>query len=638
MKRRAIILDAGRFRKDFLKGNMMTDSRMTLKKWYKGITVPKVNGKNYPQFIASCVGIVNKIVEKEISTPITVKFGQCSTAYADQNKNLIVISRDFASGDFTQASGKHYTSSEDVIPQILGIIIHEAAHFAYSPPTLDFFADKVEKLLGEPVHKQVAMILANTVEDIYIEAEVVNQIPAISWMLERLNSNILGKDYYLNSNKNLVSQDSRPETATELQQVVGHLIFAKIHNSVPCNPYIDGLFNLAQSARTLHNVEDRIALVAKLYKAVFPELTKEEAAEDGEEQESEAGEAGESSGMNAGEDTGASQDGSEASDDVSDEDIAEAMDNVQNAPVASSDSYKDTWLDHKTQKINEMLKAGVESLEEDKLWNSDYLDGEYSKNVVTPTMHSEELEIDSRYAGLAKVGRQRATTNKPYGLDQRRGHSIRKLHRIATDGRIFAESVQTQSYKPMEVVILIDCSGSMWSGNKIKSAASAVIGATAGLKEARCEVRVLGHTADINGITLTLYNFKEWNDPITVASRRLRTVVRFKSDYPLVQNRDHLAIQEAAKEFRSNAQQRRRLLIVVSDGEPCANGNYYGSPAREATRKAVEQVRADGKDVISISITKEAMDANDYIYGPENNVCNEDVNVIEEVCRKLIRS
>ena len=109
-------------------------------------------------------------------------------------------------------------------------------------------------------------------------------------------------------------------------------------------------------------------------------------------------------------------------------------------------------------------------------------------------------------------------------------------------------------------------------------------------------------------------------------------------DFKLYQNRDHLAVKETAKDFRASNAQRRRLMIVISDGEPCANGNYFGSSAKMATQKVVDKVRKQGIDVISISITSSAMSSNDLIYGKKYNVCNEDPNVIEEVVSKLVRS
>jgi Mg-chelatase subunit ChlD len=583
---------------------------------------------------------------------ITVRFGDCPTAYADQDESLIVISDNFAKGDFTQAGGKRHDTSDEIIPQILGIIVHEAAHFAYSPKDLTIIAEGVETILGRKVNKNVAMRLGNVVEDIFIEWEIGNQIPQVIWMLNSLNENLLGTEQYVGSRATIMSQVARPVNVEELANVVGHLIFAKVRFPMSSTPYMDNLWKLAQSAREMTEIEDRIELVAKLYELIMIDGGDEGDGESGEEQESEDGEkqVGDSKGSgDQGQDGGEGQGEGEETEDGSPSEVpggspsleGEAGDKaIEQTPKDATVDHgapsgkRSDWTDYEIDQINKMIERHVEELEHDGLYKG-Y--GLVSKNRVTPTMAGTEMEVDRRYSALAEIGRQRATTNRPYGVDQRRGHSIRKLHRIATDGRIFAEPMKTQSYKPMEVIILVDCSGSMQWGRNIDKAGQAVIGAAAGLKNARCEVQITGHTADIDDVTLTLYTIKEWNDPISVASRRMMTLTRGGRTYRLQQNRDHLAVQEVAKDFRTSNAQRRRLLIVISDGEPCAD-NYYGPKAEDATKKAVDQVRAQGIDVTSISITEQAMTVNDRIYGKQHNVCNEDPNVIAEIVKQLIMS
>jgi Mg-chelatase subunit ChlD len=620
-----------------------TTSEMTLKQWYKGITVPRPTSHHYRPFIASCVGIVNKIVERELERSVTVRFGETPTAYADQENSLIVISNDFAQGDFSEASGGKFDTSEDIIPQILGIIVHEAAHFAFSPKDLTIIAKGVERLLGRKVNQNVVMRLGNVVEDIFIEWEVGNRIPQVIWMLDRLNKNLLGTEAFLISRSKVMGQIARPINTEELANTVGHLIFAKVRFPMATTPYMDNLWTIAQSAREAKTVEERIEIVAELYELIMIDGGDEGDGESGEE-ESEDGEkqVGDSQGKGDqgseetdGEKTdGKATQGSPSLEGSAGDEAIEQVIKELTAALGGDESKPGNWVPWDVDAINKMISKGLQELESDDTYDGKLV----TKNRVTPVGHHSEMEVDSRYAGLAKIGRQRATTNRPYGVDQRRGHSIRKLHRIATDGRIFAEPMKTQSYKPMEVIILVDCSGSMQWGHKIWEAGKAAIGAAAGLKAARCEVQITGHTADIDDIDLTLYTIKEWSDPVSVASKRMRRLVDGGSTYKLCQNRDHLAIEEVAKDFRASSKQRRRLLIVISDGEPAATGGYGGPRAQEATRKAVDEVRKQGIDVTSISITEEAARANNWIYGKEHNVCNDDPNVIEQIVRQLIMS
>jgi len=610
----------------------MTSSKMTLKQWYKGISVPNVSSSQYTQFISSCVGIVNKIVERELERKITVKFGDCPTAYADQAKAEIFISQKFAKGDFREASGGIFDTSEEIVPQILGIIVHEAAHFAYSPKDLKVFVTKVAEILGEKVNEAAVMQLGNVVEDIFIEYEVSNRIPQVTWMLDSLNDIMFSDEDYSKACSIIASQVAKPESGKELAATIGFLIFAKTKRQVSVNPYIDNLYRIAQSSREAKTIEERMAIVAELYTLVMPKV-KEIEDDDGEDKA-----LGDSKGSGGQGSSESSETDTESPGDKLDKEATDAIDSSPGGPTASLGKPSERtgdYVDYDIRSMNDLIEAGLEELQQDGDW---YRGGNYTMNRMTPTMHRRELEIDSRYARLAQVGRQAVTQNKPYGLDQRRGHSIRKLHRIATDGRIFAESVPSKTYKPMEVIILVDCSGSMSQHNNITKAGQAVIGAAAGLKEARCEVKIVGHTADFNSIDLTLYDIKDWNDPISVANKRMNTLATYSKKFKLYQNRDHLAVKETAKDFRASNAQRRRLMIVISDGEPCANGDYFGTSAKVATQKAVNNVRKQGIDVISISITENAMSSNDLIYGKKYNVCNEDPNVIEEVVSKLVRS
>jgi hypothetical protein len=159
----------------------------------------------------------------------------------------------------------------------------------------------------------------------------------------------------------------------------------------------------------------------------------------------------------------------------------------------------------------------------------------------------------------------------------------------------------------------------------------AALGAAHGLVEARCEVAVYGHTADIIGGTeVIIYRGKTFTEPITLLGPRLKFLLQTER---LCQNRDGYAIVYLAKKMTNT--QRKRLMIVISDGEPCAPG-YSGSAGDNHTRSVVEEVRRKGIEVMSISISKEAKIANDRIYGVDKNVYDNDPNIIEEIIKTML--
>jgi nitric oxide reductase activation protein len=255
-------------------------------------------------------------------------------------------------------------------------------------------------------------------------------------------------------------------------------------------------------------------------------------------------------------------------------------------------------------------------------------------------MAAYPVTLDKRYARLAEVARQRATVNKPYGEDRNRGTHIRKLNRIATDQKIFSEKISMREHKPMQVIILVDFSGSMRSTvdgkargtsvSRLEAACSAAAGAAKGLAESRCEVAVYGHTACLDEASnVVVWKFKGFNDSLDSMMYRINQT----STLLTRENKDGYAIQYVGRKFTSRT--RKKLLIVISDGSPLAP-HYHGAAANEHTQQQVDKLRKQGIEVLSISISDDARYVNDRIYGKKNNIFNESPHVIEEVIKALL--
>lgn len=144
------------------------------------------------------------------------------------------------------------------------------------------------------------------------------------------------------------------------------------------------------------------------------------------------------------------------------------------------------------------------------------------------------------------------------------------------------------------VCVLIDQSGSMAWSMKDTIAKQAAILLNESLKDSPgIDLYIYGHTADIKmaGDTL-LYVYKEGS--------------KYSSEYALStanakrENRDGLAILEAAKRVRKNTQE-HCIMFVISDGEPCASG-YHGMGAVEDVHKKVKEVEGMDFTVIQVCI------------------------------------
>lgn len=142
------------------------------------------------------------------------------------------------------------------------------------------------------------------------------------------------------------------------------------------------------------------------------------------------------------------------------------------------------------------------------------------------------------------------------------------------------------------VCILIDESGSMY-GNKCKLARESAIllneslGSLPGV-----DLYIYGHSADeIVGdeVDLRIYREKSTVGKYSLSQIKARC-----------QNRDGDAILETAKRVRKFTSE-KCIMLVISDGDPCA-GDYYGKSAVFDTRKKVLEAEKLDFDIIQISI------------------------------------
>jgi nitric oxide reductase activation protein len=152
------------------------------------------------------------------------------------------------------------------------------------------------------------------------------------------------------------------------------------------------------------------------------------------------------------------------------------------------------------------------------------------------------------------------------------------------------------------------------------------------LEAGRHNIAVYGHTADHMNVrkfaSNIIYRFKAFDEKFDSVKQRFMYAYRATADI-LWNNDDEMAIFEVSKRFTS--QKNSKTLIVISDGAPSS----YRSPSIRSTRKVVEDVRSKGIKVISISISEDAVESNDEIYGKAWNVSNDDPNVVMDVIRKI---
>lgn len=581
--------------------------KMNLEMWYgNSIRIPTYAQYGFGSFVASCLGIVKHILDRYVGVEVHVRFSSHGTAAMDKKNGIIHINENYLVG-FVHEGQKEPLPSSSAISLILGLTVHEGAHYAWSPDDMEEGIRYIKTRTTQPFVEKLAAAVVNIIEDVWIESEVDRKTPSLTWMLNEMN------DIYFSpriSNDRWLKVKEVTE-APPLLEVIGDilnlLVLAKIRErfievTVDENTYIEKLFNLVRSAvDCTGDPKTRFELSLDLYDQLTRNLLESEC-------ESPSGE----------------------------ESIEAALEIIMGSYEGGKSEHKIKALTEDT--VERTLIAALEELERIAAFHISSEENDFDVGRVvylekTLKFQSQKVQLNETYMALAEMARQRASTNKPYGQDRNRGHHIRKLHRIATDQKIFAETVRMHDYKPLEVIILLDCSGSMKSGATMKQsrldlALKAGYGAAVGLSEGRSRVAVYGHTADVFDKEVMIYNAKGFDDPISDLPHRLWDIYNNRQ----AQNKDGFAIRYVGGKFTSR--QRRRLLIVISDGEPAAPA-YHGDRAKEHTKECVDELRSRGIDVLSISITQEAAKANNFIYGRKWNVFNDDPNVIADIVRSL---
>lgn len=104
------------------------------------------------------------------------------------------------------------------------------------------------------------------------------------------------------------------------------------------------------------------------------------------------------------------------------------------------------------------------------------------------------------------------------------------------------------------------------------------------------------------------------------------------------QNIDGLAIDYVSKRIQELKTDGKKILIVVSDGQPWGDG-YSGMQAIKHTRKCVDKARSEGVKVFGVGIQSAfAPEIGDMLYGRGNYVILEDTKSSLKVMTSKLKS
>ena len=185
--------------------------------------------------------------------------------------------------------------------------------------------------------------------------------------------------------------------------------------------------------------------------------------------------------------------------------------------------------------------------------------------------------------------------------NQRRGKLDKKmLHKIPLGRPDLFKNVIVDEDKPLDVCLLVDESGSMGSW-KMDKARQTAIALREALKDNQAlNLWVFGHTADG-------YNWHregETNMSVYWSPTYQSDIKAIGSMKARAENRDGMALLASAERVKAESPSMgsNKLMIVISDGEPSADGYRYAMGVPH-TKKCVKHLEGQGWSIIQVGIS-----------------------------------
>lgn len=222
-------------------------------------------------------------------------------------------------------------------------------------------------------------------------------------------------------------------------------------------------------------------------------------------------------------------------------------------------------------------------------------------------------QYDRIAESLLKISRRLQKQVQQILKDQRRGGRETGLlmgRRLLTrtlyhdGGRYFYKNRLPQDLPELAVALLVDESGSMSCADRITKARAASIIVYDFCKSLRIPVLVLGHTEI--GRTVHIYSYAEFE------ARDANDCYRLMDMSARSDNRDGAALRYAAERLLRRPEG-VKLLLTISDGQPCATG-YYGTEAEADLRGIQREMTNRGVTLFAAAIGEDK-DSIERIYG-----------------------
>lgn len=603
-----------------------------VKNWYRlyGTHIPRLGTSEYQQFISGVAGLFKTTTQLRAHLPSSdcksFVIWQSDSAYFQPLTGQIIIPTWYLSKDALEKINSDLDASEKSIILVNGSMIHESLHSCWDKIEISSHAMKLMRkcirLDGANITKLFVKTF-NLVEDLFIERscpKVIYSFVAAKNALffdketfEKIKADLIRKldpDTFINFLTCLKNDEFR--TKENLELLASKLVELGIDIDGTCTKKWFNILEMIGPQRSLAGL------------AAFPQEHRVDFAQMLAIALSKLIDISNKSGGDS-----LSKESSDKSEDEEAESKGYDVDQIDGGEAAAAEEFEGLSKKEKMAitRMAKAIKKANEELREGKFFAED----SHTKQV--PDLVIKEIEESSKgsyfdayddqildSAFLRQLKNMR-NVNHTYGMPLTSGSVMvnTRLSRIATDGKIFAHREEVKrTNDPVEVIILIDGSGSTYGKFRITSETSTMLCAAmqkAGLetfyalRELNIPASIFTHTGQE---TPTLYHVNSYR--MTRPSKNDRMSKYALAKMWLGENYDGIVYHHMPEEFSKS--RRSKILIVLSDGVP--HGHHYGGEkALDHTKSQLKRLREEfGITVICLSIgSKDVFFANSQIFG-----------------------
>lgn len=593
-------------------------------KWYGTYTNPGSFGTSaLNNFVKNGLSIFSRISANGEKPPVIVLTSEIDTASADIANNKIYLT----TKNLFESKVEGFLE-KSIVLVYNGYMAHEAAHFKYTKIPLTEIHKHVD---GFSYKNPLKNFIYQIVEDLFIDNQNMMNLSTFQSFMNAASDFSFNPVHFETVVQSLKPIEDFESIGNFLNLIACYKNLSlryEINNIVSDDDFMKSVLDKFCLSMETYDQVNRVELALEIYK-LFEEKVPE--LKDKEEEEIEEGFS-----IGGAEDNNDSETGDESK---SDEKIILMIDSslavedggyegieIQPDFEASFSKASDSSETKEHVGVFEISvnKTLLDEIKETENW------GDYPFKI----------EPDLKLNQLEKLIKARSEINRYKGMPKRSGVRLNQLHRIATDQKVFSDTIKVQGLGRQEVIVLVDMSGSMVYSDYANQALEEAYGIARNLENAKHLVSVYGHSADCHlpqffensSGTTFVYELKSF-------SELADNLLMFDESYPYelyANNADGYAIEHVSKKFTE--ERNRKSLIVISDGAPSAN--VYGSTkvGIRHTKGEVEKVRAKGINVISLSISPSCVADNNEIYGESFNVACATENVAEIVMNMILKN